>query len=162
MATSIGYLEEMLDNKNIQAAIHTIRSTEGTTAEDGFYYIFGSSPHNAIRFTGNEHPNDPQTHNGITSTAAGIGQWLYKTYAELKENYDIPDFSPHSQMLLFVATFDQLNVLSLIAAGYMTRIDVMDKLARKWASLPGNSYGQPEYNIAQVIDFYHAGGGDIA
>lgn len=152
----------MLENKNIQAAMTAIRYCEGTSATDGYYYLFGSSPRNNLRFTGIQHPNNLQSHNGIDSTAAGAYQILYKTCVGLRQKYKIPDFTPRSQDLHCVALFDEQNVLNLVATGYFLRPDVMKKLATIWASLPESKYGQPTHSIADVTKVYEGSGGNVA
>jgi muramidase (phage lysozyme) len=163
MATSLNYLKEKLTNKNVQAAIQTIRTTEGTTADDGYFYLFGSSPRNDLRFKSlATHPNNLQTHNGISSTAAGIGQWLFKTYTALCKKYGITDFTNESQMLLFAATFDDCGCLNDIAEGNMFRVDVIGKLNNIWASLPDSPFGQPTHSMVSVKEYYTEAGGVIA
>lgn len=163
MATSISYLEKMLENKDIQAALSVIRHTEGTSAKDGYFYIFGSTPTNTLRFNDfAKHPNILKVFNGISSTAAGAYQILYKTYLELCERYGFRDFLPRTQDLMAIALFDELNVLTLVATGYMLREDVMKKLANTWASLPFSPYGQPTHTLADVTAVYEGNGGAVA
>lgn len=161
MATSIAYLGQMLQNTNIQAALATIRHTEGTSADDGYFYVFGSSPHNTLRFTGEDHPNDHQVHNGITSTAAGAYQILHGTYDDLCKKYGFTDFTPHSQDLMCLAIFDMIGVLNAVGKGLILQDEVMTKLSQQWASLPYATYGQPTHTIAAVREVYTAAGGSI-
>ncbi len=162
MATSITYLKKMLLNPNVKAAITTIRTTEGTLAADGHFYLYGSSPRNKLRFTDlSKHPNSKQTHNGITSTAAGIGQILYGTYVNLCKIYKFTDFSLETQELMIVALFDDCNTLRDIANGYMFREDVLRKLSNIWASLPLSRHGQPTHSVAETRGYYTKAGGVI-
>lgn len=163
MATSIAYLKQMRLNPNIQAAITTIRTTEGTLAEDGYYYLFGSSPKNNIRFKDlSKHPSIIQRHNNISSTAAGIGQILYATYGKLCKIYGFTDFSKETQELMIIALFDDRNTLNDIADGYFFREDVIRKLSMVWASLPKSQYGQPTHSMLSCIEYYTKAGGVIA
>jgi muramidase (phage lysozyme) len=163
MATSKQFLQNMLLNKNVQAAIATIRQTEGTDSPEGFYYQFGSTPHNNIRSANlDTHPNVHQVHNGINSTAAGIGQWLYGTYQGLCAKYNISGFDEATQMLLFVASFDDLNVLTSISKGLFLSEAVMTKVSGYWASLPYNNYKQNPKTIETVRAIYLAAGGGFA
>ena len=162
MATSINYLEQMLEDENIKAVIQTIRYTEGTGADDGYGYLFGSTPNNNIRFTDfSTHPNIHEIHNGINSTAAGIAQILYGTFVELCNKYGFTDFQPHTQELMFCALFDQINVLGDLAKGYYLRDDVQAKIGTIWASQPLSKYGQPTHTIADVRAYYLSVGGSI-
>lgn len=163
MPTSINYLKQMLLNKNIQAAMKTVRHTEGTTDEGGYKYLFGSSPSNSIRFQDfSTHPNIQQNLNGYKSTAAGAYQILHPTYVGLLKTYGIKDgFTPADQDLLFVAILDSVGVLNDVSKGYMFRDDVMSKLSSQWASLPFSNSGQPKHSIADVRKYYIDGGGVI-
>ncbi len=162
MATSISYLEALLDNPNIKAALATIRHTEGTEAADGYNYIFGSSPRNGLRFTGfATHPNNMQRHNGISSTAAGAYQILNQTYKDLCEKYGFKTFEPHDQDLMCLALFDRRGLLNAIAKGLMLQDKVMSELSCEWASLPYSKYGQPTHSIADVRKVYLENGGSI-
>jgi len=162
MATSKEFLETMLQNENVQAALKCIRHTEGTSADDGYNYIFGSSPNNDLRFADmSQHPNDKQTHNKITSTAAGAYQILYSTYADLCEKYGFTDFEPHTQDLMCCAIFDLINVLTAVSKGLLLSEAVMTKISNQWASMPYSKYGQPTHTIADVREFYLSVGGTL-
>ncbi len=162
MATSITYLESMLLNPNIQAALKTIRFCEGTSAPDGSSYIFGSSPKNKLRFTDfSKHPNDRQSHNGISSTASGAYQILKKTDDMLNATYGFTDFTPYTQDLKCCAILDRIGVLKSVANGLMLQETVMTKLSGQWASLPLSLYGQPIKSMADVRTVYTANGGGI-
>lgn len=162
MPSSLQYLEKMLLNKNVQAAIATIRFTEGTSAPDGYYYLYGSSPRNTLRFKDlSKHPNNKQRHNNITSTAAGIAQIIYPTWVTLSALYGFKDFSEHTQHLAFVALFDDAGVLKAIADGGILRVEVLGKLSKIWASLPLATFGQPTHDIASVRKVYVGNGGEF-
>lgn len=164
MATSIQYLEELLQNKNIQACNMAIRVCEGTDAEDGYNYLFGSTKTNDRRFTDfSTHPNLKfpfNTKHGVQySTAAGAAQILNKTYRYLCSKYGFSDFTPHTQDLMFLALYDDANVLTAISKGWMLRDDVLAKLSGIWASLPLAKYGQPTHTVASVRKVYQENGG---
>lgn len=162
MATSIQFLESLLTNPNIKAALASIRHCEGTSAPDGYNYIFGSSPRNKLRFKGyDKHPNNLQIHNGIRSTAAGAYQILYRTDCELNEKYGFTDFSPRTQDLKCLALFDRRDVLIPVSKGLMLQDKVMTELSKEWASLPLSIYGQPTHSMADVRKVYMGSGGLI-
>src|SRR6187399_2200485 len=153
MPTSINYLESLLTNRNIQAALHAIRSCEGTAAADGYNYLFGSKPSNARRFIDmSTHPNQkfPFKVKGKTeySTAAGAYQILYATFVDLCDKYKFKDFTAHTQDLMALALFDGANCLKAVADGHMFDAPIIDRLNNIWASLPGAGYDQPEKAIA--------------
>ncbi len=156
MATSLNYLRECLKEKTIQAAMKTVRHTEGTSAEDGYNYLFGSSPHNTLRFTDmTRHPHNLQTHNGISSTAAGAYQILWDTYEGLCKTFGFTDFSPLTQDAMFCALLDQSGCLNAVKEGNILQPEIMAKMASIWASLPDSKYGQPTHSLADVTEFYN-------
>lgn len=163
MATSIDFLEKMLANANVQAALKVIRYTECKDTPDCYQYVFGSSPNNKLRFTDfSKHPDNLQKHNGISSTAAGAYQILKRTYDELCATYKFTDFTPHTQDLMCCALFDRRGVLAAISKGKFLSEEVMGALSEEWASLPYSSYGQPTHSIADVRTKYLENGGSFA
>lgn len=162
MATSIEYFNKMLGNPNIQAALKTIRFCEGTLAEDGYAYMFTSSPKNDLRITDfAQHPNRVITASGISSTAAGAYQILKRTDDELNKTYGFTDFQPHTQDLKCVALLDRRDVLNSVANGFFLQEKVMSKLSQEWASMPFSRYGQPTKSMQQVREYYLSVGGKI-
>lgn len=157
----------MLLNKNIQAALMTIRKCEGTSAPDGYRYIFGSTPTNTVRFNDfSTHPNIKKDYTDkagkkIITTAAGAYQIIYRTYNMLCRAYGFKDFEPRTQDLMALALFDAEGVLNAVAAGKFFDINVLDGLNDQWASLPGAGYNQPEKSIAAVKNFYLTSGGEV-
>ncbi len=140
--------------------MHVVRTTEGTTAMDGYGYLFGSSSNNELRFTDfSTHPNNHQVHNNINSTAAGAYQILYKTYTDLCEKYGFTDFEPHTQDLMFCALLDGIGVLNAVGKGLMLQEQILGKMSGIWASLPYSPYGQPTHTVADVRAAYLAAGG---
>lgn len=167
MPTSIAYLQEALSNKNVQAALMAIRKCEGTSSQDGYRFLFGSKPTNAIRFTGfAAHPNIKKDYVDkagakIITTAAGAYQIIKKTYELLCMKYGFSDFSPTTQDLMAVSLLDSENVLKQVMAGNFFKPEVLDKLNNQWASLPMAGYNQPEKSIATVKKYYLDAGGVI-
>lgn len=152
----------MLSNGNVKAAMATIRHTEGTTAEDGYNYLFGSAPGNELRFKGYAtHPNVMRRSNGIASTAAGAYQILKPIYDHLCKKYGFADFAPETQDMMCLALMDEHNVLGDVARGKLLTDEVLTKLSHIWASLPYAKYGQPTHTVADVRAVYTANGGLI-
>ena len=163
MATSIAFLKEMLQNKNVLAALFVVRHTEGTTAEDGYNYLFGSSPGNTIRFVGfDKHPGILRVENGISSTAAGAFQILLHTYDFLCSKYGFTDFTPDTQNLMFCALLDNRNCLGAVANGLFLHDSVQRILGQEWASLPLSGYGQPTHSLEEITGIYITNSGTIA
>lgn len=168
MPTSISYLTEKLNNKNIKAALIAIRKCEGTSNQDGYRFLFGSKSSNAIRFTGfSTHPNirkeyTDKAQKKIFTTAAGAYQIIKGTYDMLCKKYGFNDFSPATQDLMAVAIFDSEGVLNGVAEGKFFNPEVLDKLNNQWASLPMAGFNQPEKDLATVKKYYLDAGGNIA
>jgi muramidase (phage lysozyme) len=163
MATSLNFLKTIVKNPNIIAANKTVRHTEGTNADDGYSYLFGSNPKNTRRFTDfSKHPNiaEPFGENEH-STAAGAFQILYPTYQQLCAKYGFADFTPETQDLMFCAILDEINMLEKVVNGYFMITQVQDAMGGQWASLPLSKYGQPIHSLVDVQDYYEQMGGIV-
>ena len=155
------FIEDSLQNANCMAALHMIRCCEGTEADDGYNYLFGSSPNNDRRFTDmSDHPNIAEPFGETISTAAGAYQILHPTWLELKAKLNLRDFSPASQDQAALELISQRNAVHLFIAG-----DVEAGVAHInniWASLPGSPYGQPVKTIDDCKQYFTEGGGTLA
>ena len=158
---SMQFYEATLLNGNIQAFLKTIRKSEGTDAWDGYGYLFGSSPHNTLRFTDfSKHPDIEEPFGkGLFSSAAGAYQILYKTWLVILQELPLPDFSPHSQDLAALVLISGKNCLELTVNGMFN--EAVNGCANIWASLPNNNYGQPEHSIETVTAWYISYGGVV-
>lgn len=165
---SLQYLQNAVKDHSIQSMIFTIRKSEGTDAADGFNYLFGSSPHNALRFTDmSKHPNIHRPFGNTTSTAAGVLQIMYHTDLELTAQLvnmgmtqeEAQSFTPEMQILKGVLLFSNHDCCQLIIDGHFEKaINILNKT---WASLPGSPYGQPVHTMALVKEWYTSAGGTI-
>ena len=158
---SLQYLETALDSNNVKAFLMMIRHSEGTDAKDGYSYLFGSNPNNSRRFTDfSKHPDIKEPlglHN--FSSAAGAYQLLYNSWIAIKNKYNLPDFSPHSQDIAACELISERNVLKHVIDG---NFDIALKACSNiWASLPFNSYGQPTHPISNYTNWYTQSGGII-
>jgi len=79
--------------KNLKAFLLMIRYAEGTSSQNGYQKLYGGSLFNDL----SKHPNIAVNKWGITSTAAGAYQILFKTWTEIQQKLKLPDFSPQSQ-----------------------------------------------------------------
>lgn len=163
MPTSKEFISSFLTNENIKAALRTIRFCEGTLADDGYNYIFGSSPRNDKRFTDmSTHPNVTVPYGNSVSTAAGAYQILIGTYRGLIAKYGLPDcFDNNAQDLLCLCLFDEIGVLTDISKGLILQSEVITKLAKIWASIPSSQYGQPTKSMEEFRAHYLSEGGAI-
>ncbi|MCO7246377.1 glycoside hydrolase family 104 protein [Halomonas sp. Mc5H-6] len=143
---------------NVAAFLDMLASAEGTTRfgdEDGYNVLVGGELFESY----DDHPRQlvwlPAYE--INSSAAGRYQFLTRTWDDLAERFDLPDFTPTSQDLGAVHLIRQCKALSLIHDG---RIREAIHACRKiWASLPGAGYGQREVATDELLDVYKTAGG---
>ena len=145
-----------LNNPNVQAFLKTIRFAEGTSGPDGYRMMFTGKLFDSF----DKHPNIKNSANGITSTAAGAYQFLYRTWAPLAIKLGLTDFTPESQDLAAVEKIRERGALNDVIAGNF--IVAVEKVNREWASLPGSPYGQPTKTLAALQSVYQNEGGQYA
>lgn len=142
--------------KNLKAFLAMIRYAEGTFSNDGYRKLYGGSLFNDM----SRHPNKAVTKWGITSTAAGAYQILFRTWQELQSKLKLPDFSPASQDRAAIELIKRRKALEDVIAGRFAQAIV--KCRKEWASLPGAGYGQNEKKPAALLTVYKIAGGNIA
>lgn len=135
-------------NPNLQKFLQLITRAEGTDLQGTPYNeLYGFS--NFTDFS--RHPNKKVTKNGITSTAAGRYQILYKTYQDL----GLKDFSPKSQDYGAIKLIADHGALPDVLAGAWP--DAIYKVRKVWASLPGANYpGQKSISLTRAIDYINS------
>ena len=149
-------VKQAAQNNNVKAFLMMIRHCEGTDGPNGYRTLFGGGLFDSYA----KHPNKVVTKSGISSTAAGAYQILYRFWTPLQLKLGLPDFSPNSQDLWAIETIRERGALDDVIAG---RLDVaVGKVKNIWASLPGAGYGQPEKSFASVQQYYLGAGGAIA
>ena len=152
-------LRAALGDANVAAFLAVIDLGEhGPHADDEDRYrtIFGGSKFDAPPW---EHPRRPITAAGLTSTAAGRGQFLARTWDGLRLRYGFPDFSPECQDEAMVALIAGRGALDDVRAGRFEQ--AIQKCAKEWASLPFSPYGQPTLTLAAASMRYLERGGRI-
>lgn len=97
---------------------------------------------------------------GIASTAAGRYQFLSRTWDDLAQRFDLPDFSPASQDAGAIQLIRQCQALDKVREGRIE--EAIHACRRIWASLPGAGYGQPERSTAELVQVYREAGGRLA
>jgi muramidase (phage lysozyme) len=152
-------LSAALESENFRAFFAVIRTGEGTLGDDGYRRMFGGDLVDDL----SRHPNRKNTRRlggkRITSTAAGVGQFLFRTWEEARAALQLPDFSARSQDLAVAYLIWRRRALDDVLAG---RFDLaVRKCAKEWASLPGSPYGQPTLSSARARRVYLAAGGTI-
>ena len=143
---------------NVAAFLDTLAYAEGTPRygkQDGYNVIVGGGTFDSYH----DHPRQlvwlPAYE--INSSAAGRYQFLTRTWDDLAERFNLPDFTPASQDLGAVHLIRQCQALSLIHDG---RIREAIYACRKiWASLPGAGYGQRELATDELMGVYETVGG---
>lgn len=151
-------LRDALANANVAAFLAVIDLGEhGPNADspDRYRTMYGGG-----LFDGWQHPRKAVTAGGWTSTAAGRGQFLAKTWDGLAAQYGFPDFSPDCQDEAMVALIAGRKALDDVIAGRFE--DAIAKCAREWASLPGSPYGQPTLTMERARARYLERGGYLS
>lgn len=93
--------------------------------------------------------------NGQHTTAAGAYQIEVATWRGCKHVYGAKDFSPEEQDRIALALVNERRAVVAINAG-----DIETAIARcsaEWASLPGSQSGQPQKQMAQLMEAYAKG-----
>lgn len=140
-----------LDSPNVQAFLMLIRTGEGTANANGYNTLYGGG----LFYGFDKHPKKAVTAGGITSTAAGAYQFLYRTWQGL----GLPDFSPANQDLGAVMLIKRRGALADVLAG---RLDAaISKCNKEWASLPGSPYGQPTISMSRAYEKFAQWGGTL-
>lgn len=149
-----------LEDSNVRAFLAVIDLGEhGPNADDPDRYrtMFGGGLFDAPPW---EHPNRKNRAAGLVSTAAGRGQFLAGTWADLVKAYGFPDFSPPCQDEAMVALIARRDALDDVIEGRFEA--AIEKCAREWASLPGSPYGQPVLDIDAAARRYIERGGQFS
>lgn len=94
---------------------------------------------------------------GTKSTAAGRYQINKPTWLRLKALTTLTDFRPASQDLACYELIRECKAVQLVEDGVF--IDAIMQCRHVWASLPGNTSGQPQKTYAQLLDAYLGAGG---
>jgi muramidase (phage lysozyme) len=160
--------------KNLAAFLSTVSHAEGTDRAAEPYRVVYGFTHVIANFAG--HPaetgewtgqilTDEQCRNagvppGCKSTAAGRYQINLPTWKECKKALFLRDFTPDSQDRAAAWLIQRDGALDLVNSGQF--IDAIAKCKETWASLPGNSAGQPQKTLTALTQFYGDNGGAFA
>lgn len=146
-------LIDALTHPNVTAFIHMLRHGEGTSGPEGYRTLYGGSLFDSYA----DHPRKKITAGKWTSTAAGAGQILERTWDGLVAQYGFADFYPKTQDMAIVALIKGRKALDDVIAGRFET--AVMKCNKEWASLPGSPYGQPVVTMARARQEYEARGG---
>jgi lysozyme len=141
---------------NLRAFLVMIQYAEGTYGANAYRMLYGGQLFSSYA----QHPKIAITKGGITSTAAGAYQILFRTWQSVQQGLGLADFTPTSQDRAAVELIRRRGALEDVLAG---RFDTaIYKCRKEWASLPGAGYGQGERSIASLIQVYQYAGGRMA
>ena len=161
----------MVITRNMHAFLDTLGYSEGTTTSkatvaDGYDVIVtGIDGRPEIFSTFYDHPfaNRPAkviNSAGLTSTAAGRYQILYRFWKVYKVQLNLPDFSAMSQDAVAIQLIRECGAVSLIEAGKFD--DAVTACRSRWASLPGANYpGQRMNKMDDLRRIYQRSGGIV-
>jgi len=140
---------------NLRAFLLMIQFSEGTLGPNSYRTLYGGGLFNSYL----AHPNIAITKWGITSTGAGAYGFLYRTWVELQQSLQLPDFGPLSQDRAAVELIKNKNALADVLVGNIET--AVYKCRKVWASFPGAGYGQNERGIHTLLNFYLKAGGKL-
>ncbi len=132
-----------------------IQYAEGTIGKNAYRMLYGGNFLNDYSM----HPNIAVTKWGITSTAAGAYQLLYKTWTGLQQALRLSDFSPASQDQAAIELIKNQGALTDVLSGNIPQ--AIYKCRKIWASFPGAGYGQNEKRLTVLLDVYKRAGGQL-
>lgn len=160
--------------RNESAFLALIRFAEGTDKEPDPYRVCYGYRH-TIRSLA-EHPSisgewrgeklpDAICRNaglkpGCVSTAAGAYQLIRPTWTGVRNRLRLPDFEAGSQDRAALYLIANCGALEDVHHGRVQT--AIAKCAREWASLPGNTAGQPQRKTEQLLAAFEGAGGHLA
>lgn len=164
-AESIGFsapIDTTMATINENAFLGMIAYAEGTAAPRGHEYwtLFGGgrmaslADHPAIFFDFTNGKGQK-----LKTSAAGRYQFLLRTWRDLANKLNLPDFGPESQDRAALELIRQRGALKDVQAGRIS--EAIRKVAPIWASLPGAGYSQPERALPKLLASYTAAGGNL-
>ncbi len=141
---------------NLRAFLIMIQYAEGTYGKNAYRTLFGGGLFSSFK----DHPNTAITRSGLTSTAAGAYQILYRTWITVQRALVLENFSPSSQDKAATELIRRRGALEDVLAGRLQQ--AVEKSRREWASLPGAGYGQREHSFNALQQVYIQAGGQMA
>jgi muramidase (phage lysozyme) len=144
------------EQKNLKAFLLMIQYSEGTAGPNAYRTLYGGGLFSDFSW----HPNTRVSKWGLTSTAAGAYQILFKTWTEIQQKLKLPDFSPANQDRVAIELIRRRGALEDVIAGRFAQAII--KCQKEWASLPGAGYGQKENSTNNLLAVYKMAGGSMA
>lgn len=162
-------------NPNLKAWADMLGIAEGTTTnpktvDEGYdVLVNGIDAHGRVEYeVFTDYSMHPFTHrkpktinsHGLHSDAAGKFQLMARYWPPYKLQLKLPDFGPASQIRVMVQQVKECHALDDIVNGHLTA--AIGKCSSRWASLPGNTYGQRQVALNALEDIYERSGGQFA
>jgi muramidase (phage lysozyme) len=145
---------------NLNAFLDTISFSEGTQiagSDDGYDVIVGGG-----LFKGYARPQQFKVWiERIKNYSSAIGRYqiLYKYAVHYMAQLNLPDFSPRSQDKIALQLIRECKATQLILDGAISQ--AIMACNSRWASFPGNAYGQRQEKMDNLLQFFVAAGGTI-
>lgn len=156
---------------NRSALCDTVAFAEGTstspaTKNNGYDVIVTGIDGRPETFTdysthpfANGRPSKIINSRGLTSNASGRYQFMLRDWRYYQNLLRLPDFGPASQDAWAIQLIRERRALPLIDAGDIRA--ALAAISNLWASLPGNSYGQPQRKLDLLVAKYQSFGGVV-
>lgn len=164
----------MIQNPNVIAFLSLIAWAEGTDREPDPYRVCYGYKHTIIDLC--EHPAITKEWMGeklpdamcrkaglkppCKSTAAGRYQMIKATWITCRDALRLTDFGVNAQDAAAIHLIAKRGAIADVQAGRVA--DAVRKCRAEWASLPGNTAGQPQRAFAALQEAYIAAGGKLA
>ncbi|MDE2099139.1 MAG: glycoside hydrolase family 104 protein [Patescibacteria group bacterium] len=139
-------------------------------SDRGFNVIVGSTPEKLHLF--NMMPNGEPDYSdhprqevwfqnlGVYSSAAGLYQINEKNYDFYKKELGLRNFAPDAQTRIASRLITECQAWDAIDQGSLPEAIML--CSSRWASLPGNTYGQHENAYAALQDAFIQAGGKVS
>jgi len=153
-------------NTNRKAFLGMLAWAEGTstskyTKNNGYDKIVDGINSPKIFTDYSKHPNIlVQVNATLKSTAAGRYQLLYRYWQPYIKLLGLTGFTPDVQDAIAIQQIKERKALDDIDSGNIA--SAIAKCSNIWASLPGNTYGQKQHQVDNLIDQYKKQGGTLA
>jgi len=145
---------------NVGAFLDTIGFSEGVYipgSDSGYNTVVGGTLFKDYARHPNIVVNLPRLK--IKSSAAGKYQVLYRYAVHYTKVLNLPDFGPESQDKIALRLIKECGAMGLIEAGKIRKAIIACN--SRWASFPGNDYGQRQEDMDNLIDYFLAAGGEL-
>lgn len=147
--------EILARDPRVQALIDTIGKGEGTfdprTGQRSYNKIFGGR---RVQL-GQDHPGIYVPFGRTSSSAAGLGQFLERTWQGVSRELGGLNFSnPHDQELAMIQLMQRRGMIGPLMQG--DTAGAIRRGGREWASLPGSPYGQPTQTLSGALSTFNS------